>query len=235
MFLSMKEKNENVSLRPWLKMFSFSLLATCSCVTSPCMPLAIGACRGSHPTFLVLGLRSVWQAPLSVAVEILLSQLCSCNDSFWLSSSGGVAWALSFLTVLLFYSESQMSQGQDRSSLRSKGTGLELRRWVATTAAPEKDKNTKCHHNLFVIRGSRMPLQCWEDCGLAASPHLNPAHTCQPREADVVRDDFALSSEGAARLLCGQQGGQWLTEPTDICMIRENQQSHLKDWSSLMY
>lgn len=87
-----------------------------------------------------LGLRSVWQAPLSVGVEILLSQLCSCNDSFRLPSSGGVAWALSFLTVLRFYSESQMSQGQDRSSLTSKGRELKLRRCVATAAVPEKDK-----------------------------------------------------------------------------------------------
>lgn len=143
-----------------------------------------------------LGLKSVWQAPLSVGGEILLSQLCSFNDSFWLSSSGGVAWALSFLTVLQFYSGSQMSQGQERSSLMGKGRGFELRRWVAT-AAVDKDKNTKCHHNLFLIRGSRMPLKCWGDCGLATFLHLNPAHSCsQPREAGVVRMILLSSEDG---------------------------------------
>lgn len=153
------------------------------------------AVQWSPSNIPALGLRSVWQAPLFVGVEILLSQLCSCNDSFWLSSSGGVVWALSFLTVLQFYSGSRMPQGQDRSSLTSKGIGFKLGRWVATAAVPEKDKNTKCQHNLFLIRGSRMPLQHWEHCGLATFPHLTPVHTCcQPREAGVVRDDFALSS-----------------------------------------
>lgn len=33
-------------------------------------------------------------------------------------------------------------------------------RWVATGAAPEKGKNPKCHHSLFLLWGSRMPPQC---------------------------------------------------------------------------
>lgn len=62
----------------------------------------------------------------------------------------------------------------------------------------EKGENLKCHHGLFLLQGSRMPLQRREDHGLVTSPHLAPPRTrCQLRGAGEVRDDFALSPEGS--------------------------------------
>lgn len=129
---------------------------------------------------------------------------------------------------------------------------LKCMRWVATRAALEKGKKPKCHHSLFLLWWSRMPLQLWEDHGLVTSPHLALSQACCPlRGADVVRDDFAepwrqwqgssvvfregCESEvwlrkGCARKLAHRRRAEWWGREEHLCLALSHDNSN-QQWS----
>lgn len=195
------------------------------------------AVQWSPSNIPALGLRSVWQAPLFVGVEILLSQFCSCNDSFWLSSSGGVVWALSFLTVLQFYSGSQMPQGQDRSSLTSKGIGFKLGRWVATAAVPEKRQKHQVSAQPFLDQEKQDATAALRALWLGYFSTSQPStHLLSAKRGRCGEGWFCSElRQWPGSSVVSREGSDshvWLRKG---CMIQEDQQSHLKDWSFLKH